>query len=450
MPTSQQHILQISELNRKVKFILESEMRTVWLTGEISNFIAASSGHWYLSLKDAKAQVKCAMFKGSNRYVRITPKNGNQVLVKANVTLYEPRGDYQLIIEQMEDAGEGLLQQKYQQLKAQMAAKGLFSQTHKKSLPTYINTVGVITSPTGAAIRDIISVLERRQPNMRIVIYPTLVQGNTAAIDIQRAIELANTRNECDVLIVGRGGGSLEDLWAYNESPVVDAIFASTIPVVSAVGHEIDHSLADLVADIRAATPSAAAELVSKDSEQHQHQLVQFAKRIKLIAIKTLANKKQQCNFMHHRLLQTHPKNQVAIQQQRVDELTRKLYQLTKQRLLRTKVAHGNIVSRLQQQSPQSKLSTLQFQQSQLTKQLTQHIQILLQKKQTAFGSVIDQLHIVSPLATLARGYSISRNSNGDIIRNIKKLSVGDAITTQVADGKIVSEITEIAPKQSD
>lgn len=450
MPTSQQHILQISELNRKVKFILESEMRTVWLTGEISNFIAASSGHWYLSLKDAKAQVKCAMFKGSNRYVRITPKNGSQVLVKANVTLYEPRGDYQLIIEQMEDAGEGLLQQKYQQLKAQMAAKGLFSQTHKKSLPTYINTVGVITSPTGAAIRDIISVLERRQPNMRIVIYPTLVQGNTAAIDIQRAIELANTRNECDVLIVGRGGGSLEDLWAYNESPVVDAIFASTIPVVSAVGHEIDHSLADLVADIRAATPSAAAELVSKDSEQHQQQLVQFAKRIKLIAIKTLANKKQQCNFMHHRLLQTHPKNQVAIQQQRVDELTRKLYQLTKQRLLRTKVAHGNIVSRLQQQSPQSKLSTLQFQQSQLTKQLTQHIQILLQKKQTAFGSVIDQLHIVSPLATLARGYSISRNSNGDIIRNIKKLSVGDAITTQVADGKIVSEITEIAPKQSD
>mgnify|MGYP000698788708 CR=1 FL=1 len=260
----QQHILQVSELTKKVRFILENEINRVWLCGEISNFVAASSGHWYLSLKDSKSQIRCAMFKGANRNVRLTPRNGQQVLVRAKVSLYEPRGDFQLIIEQMEDAGEGLLRQKYEQLKQQLNAEGLFAQFNKKSIPTHIKTVGVVTSPTGAAVKDILTVLRRRNPTINVIIYPAIVQGQQGTSDIVHAINVANERAECDVLIVGRGGGSLEDLWNFNEEAVVRAIYQGTIPVISAVGHEIDTTLCDYVADLRVATPSAAAELVSQ------------------------------------------------------------------------------------------------------------------------------------------------------------------------------------------
>ena len=281
---SQQHILQVSELTKKVRFLLESELNTVWLCGEISNFICAGSGHWYLSLKDSKAQVRCAMFKGNNRRVRLSsnvasnslssslpnslPRNGQQVLVRAKVSLYEPRGDFQLIIEQMEDAGEGLLRQQYEQLKNKLNIEGLFSSHTKQTIPEHVRCVGIITSPTGAAVKDILTVLKRRNPSIKAIIYPALVQGEYAAADITHAINLANVRQECDVLIIGRGGGSLEDLWSFNEESVVRAIYQSKLPTISAVGHEIDTTLADYTADLRAATPSAAAELVSQDNSE--------------------------------------------------------------------------------------------------------------------------------------------------------------------------------------
>jgi exodeoxyribonuclease VII large subunit len=247
-------IFTVTRLNQTVRSLLEREMGQVWITGEISNFTQPASGHWYFTLKDDTAQVRGAMFRNSNRRVTFRPQHGQQVLVRASVTLYDPRGDYQIIVESMQPAGEGLLQQKYEQLKAALSAEGLFDQQFKQPLPTPAHCIGVITSKTGAALHDILHVLRRRDPSLPVVIYPTAVQGDDAPGQIVRAIELANARQECDVLIVGRGGGSLEDLWSFNDERVARAIFASRIPVVSAVGHETDVTIADFVADLRAPT----------------------------------------------------------------------------------------------------------------------------------------------------------------------------------------------------
>lgn len=242
-------IFTVSRLNQTVRLLLEQEMGQVWISGEISNFTQPSSGHWYFTLKDDTAKYAARWFRNSNRRVTFRPQHGQQVLVRANITLYEPRGDYQIIVESMQPAGEGLLQQKYEQLKAKLQAEGLFDQQCKQSLPTPAHCVGVITSKTGAALHDILHVLKRRDPSLPVIIYPTAVQGDDAPGQIVRAIELANARNECDVLIVGRGGGSLEDLWSFNDERVARAIFASRIPVVSAVGHETDVTIADFVGD---------------------------------------------------------------------------------------------------------------------------------------------------------------------------------------------------------
>src|SRR5471032_2468606 len=251
-------IFTVSRLNQTVRQLLENEMGQVWLSGEISNFSQPSSGHWYFTLKDDRAQVKCAMFRNTNRRTTFRPQNGQQVLVRATITLYEPRGDYQLIAESMQEAGDGLLQQKFDLLKQQLAAEGLFDAQFKQPLPSPAKCVGVITSSSGAALHDVLNVLKRRDPSLPVIIYPTAVQGVDAPMQIVRAIQLANAREEVDILIVGRGGGSLEDLWSFNDERVARAIFASRIPIVSAVGHETDVTIADFVADLRAPTPSAA------------------------------------------------------------------------------------------------------------------------------------------------------------------------------------------------
>ncbi|HCM47088.1 MAG TPA: exodeoxyribonuclease VII large subunit [Colwellia sp.] len=442
---SQQHILQISELTKKVRFILESELNTVWLTGEISNFIAASSGHWYLSLKDAKSQVKCAMFKGSNRRVRlstgVTPSNGQQVLVRAKVSLYEPRGDFQLIIEHMEDAGAGLLRQQYEQLKNKLNAQGIFDLSHKKKLPKHINCVGIITSPTGAAVKDILTVLKRRNPNIKAIIYPSLVQGEYAQGDICHAIKSANSRNECDVLIVGRGGGSLEDLWPFNEESVVQAIYNSVLPIISAVGHEIDTTLSDYVADLRAPTPSAAAELVSNNSSELLNHVVMLKQRLikaqqdKLVY---LANKQ---NYLQHRLSQVHPEQQLQLQQQKADELSLRLKQAIKRNILQIKNKPAQLDQRLLQQSPIKKIQLKQEKTSQNMYRLTQAMQNLIQHKSEVFVNFIEQLQLVSPLATIARGYSVTRNKKNEVITKVEQLSSDEQISVQLSDGSINAKV---------
>ncbi|MBA6335926.1 exodeoxyribonuclease VII large subunit [Colwellia sp. BRX8-7] len=442
-----QHILQISELTRKVKFMLESELNTVWLCGEISNFIAASSGHWYLSLKDSKSQVRCAMFKGNNRRVRLvggsTPRNGQQVLVRAKVSLYEPRGDFQLIIEMMEDAGEGLLRQQFEQLKSKLNAQGLFAQQFKQAIPKNINTVGIVTSPTGAAVKDIISVLQRRNPAITIVIYPALVQGDHAKNDIVHAIDIANQREECQVLIVGRGGGSLEDLWSFNEEDVVNAIFHSRIPIISAVGHEIDTTLSDLVADLRAPTPSAAAELVSQDNSELQSRLQELSKRAQQLFTQKVKQEKSDLQNLNHRLTQVHPERKLQQHQQKSDELNIRLDKAINRELARFKQKPEKLVRDLQHVDPTKVIIQHQSTLRHLDDRLQRALDVSVKNKSEHFVSIIEQLHIVSPLATIARGYSVSRNSHQQIVRTKDQVSIGDEISIQVSDGRILSQVID-------
>ncbi len=314
-------------------------MGQVWISGEISNFTQPASGHWYFTLKDDTAQVRCAMFRNSNRRVTFRPQHGQQVLVRANITLYEPRGDYQIIVESMQPAGEGLLQQKYEQLKAKLAAEGLFDQQFKQPLPSPAHCVGVITSKTGAALHDILHVLKRRDPSLPVVIYPTAVQGEDAPEQIVRAIELANARQECDVLIVGRGGGSLEDLWSFNDERVARAIFASRIPVVSAVGHETDVTIADFVADLRAPTPSAAAEMVSRNQLELLRQVQAMQQRLEMAMDYYLAGRNRRFTLLHHRLQQQHPQLRLARQQTVLERLQQRMQNALDTQLKRASVA---------------------------------------------------------------------------------------------------------------
>lgn len=440
-----QHILQVSELTKKVRFILESELNTVWLTGEISNFVAASSGHWYLSLKDSKSQVRCAMFKGNNKRVRLantsTPRNGQQVLVRAKVSLYEPRGDFQLIIEQMEDAGEGLLRQQYEQLKNKLNAQGIFAQEHKKLIPKHIQTVGIVTSPTGAAVKDIITVLKRRNPNIQIIIYPALVQGEYASNDICHAISQANYRKECDVLIVGRGGGSLEDLWPFNEESVVHAIYHSIIPIISAVGHEIDTTLTDFVADLRAPTPSAAAELVSTNASELLEKIERLTVDLRAAITRKNMLLTQAYNHLEHRLSRVHPEQQLQMHQQKSDELKLRLTQAIARSMTQVKIQPMQLQQRLNLLSPDKKITDNKLQVQQLTQRLIHATQHSVQYKGELFVHAIEQLHLVSPLATIARGYSVTRNAQMKVITSITQVSQGEEISIQIKDGTISAKV---------
>ncbi len=443
------NILSVSRLNAEVRLCLEKNIGIVWLTGEISNFTAATSGHWYLSLKDNQSQVKCAMFRGNNRRVTFKPKNGDQVLVRARVSMYEPRGDYQLILESMQPEGDGRLQQAFEQRKQALAAEGLFAQTAKQALSDQPKRVGIITSKTGAALHDILNVLKRRDPSLPVVIYPTLVQGQDAAVSIAQAIGRANSRHECDVLIVGRGGGSLEDLWCFNEEIVVRTIAASQIPIVSAVGHEVDVTIADFVADVRAPTPSAAAELVSRDLSYRLQQYQQREQALKN-AIGTLLYRQQRALTQHeHRLSHQHPRRRLQQQSQHIDELQRRIHQgLTKQ-LSRYNHQLNALDSRLQRVTPEHRIHQHQAQLAQHHQRLVHAMNSQLSHAQQRLLTLVATLDAVSPLATLSRGYSISRDSDGRIINNINQLHEGDILRTQLSNGEITSVVQQRHPSQS-
>lgn len=396
--TTTRTIYTISELNQMVRSLLEDAFPPLWVEGEISNFSCPSSGHWYFSLKDSGAQIRCAMFQGRNRAIGFQPENGAHVLVRGRISLYEPRGDFQLIADFMEEAGDGALRRAFELLKERLATEGLFDPAHKKPLPALPNAIGVVTSPTGAAIRDILSVLKRRFPSIPVIIYPTAVQGNQAAQQIAQAIQIANIRQECDVLIVARGGGSLEDLWSFNEENVARAIYASEIPIVSAVGHEIDFTIADFVADQRAPTPSAAAELVSPDKAEWLQQLNKLARNL-IRQIDTHIERHQQ-TLAHLIKRLRHPGQQIQDRFQRLDDL--------EQRLQRA----------------------WQFQ---------------LHRKQQALANLSRALDAVSPLATLARGFSIiTIEKSGDILRTAKQINVGDKITARLPKSQIFCAIEKI------
>ncbi|BBV08831.1 TPA: exodeoxyribonuclease VII large subunit [Providencia stuartii] len=437
-------IYSVSKLNQAVRELLDRQMGKIWLTAEISNFSQPSSGHWYLTLKDDKAQVRAAMFRGQNARVTFRPQNGQQVLVRASVTLYEPRGDYQIIIESMQPAGEGLLQQRFELLKQMLGAEGLFDVTHKQPLPSPAKRIGVITSATGAALHDILHILRRRDPSLPVVIYPTAVQGDQAPAQIARAIELANQRGECDVLIVGRGGGSLEDLWAFNEEIVARAIFASQLPIVSAVGHETDITIADFVADVRAPTPSAAAELVSRNQVELIRQLHSAQQRLEMAMDYYLAGQQQRFSRLQHRLQQQHPQLRLARQQHQLSLLNQKLTQTITRRLQTAQLRHDQLQRRLSQQDLRPQLQrqhrSLQQTQYHLQNMMTE----LLNSYKQRFAVACSKMETVSPLATLARGFSISETSDGAVLKKTSQVKLGQKLKTRLNDGWVESEVTDI------
>ncbi|EIO4080807.1 TPA: exodeoxyribonuclease VII large subunit [Vibrio parahaemolyticus] len=437
-----QNIFTVSRLNAEVRLLLENEMGIVWLVGEISNFSAPVSGHWYLTLKDSRAQVKCAMFRGNNRRVTFKPANGNQVLVKARLSLYEPRGDYQLIIESMQPEGDGRLQQEFEELKMKLAAEGLFAQTNKLPLPEHPKRVGIITSKTGAALYDILDVLKRRDPSLPVVIYPTMVQGDDAAIQIAQAIGRANSRNECDVLIVGRGGGSLEDLWCFNNEILARTIAASQIPIISAVGHEVDMTIADFVADVRAPTPSAAAELVSRDNSHKDQSLV--AKQHKLASAMRyyLSQQKQQSAQLLHRLERQHPSYQLQRQSQQLDELDMRLRRAMQRFIDTRQQAVERKHHRLQLNSPAKHLAQQKSRLERVEHKLLDAMdrKLLTMRHQLAIAA--EKLDTVSPLATLKRGYSITQTEQGKVVTSADDVKTGDLLVTRLANGEIHSTVS--------
>ncbi|EON89678.1 exodeoxyribonuclease VII large subunit [Plesiomonas shigelloides] len=434
-------IFTVSRLNQAVRLLLESQLTQIWISGEISNLSMPVSGHWYFTLKDLQAQVRCAMFRTSNRKVTFRPQNGQQVLVRANVTLYEPRGDYQLVVEGMQADGAGDLQQQFEQLKMQLAAEGLFAQSAKKPLPEHPKQVGIITSASGAALQDMLQILQRRDPMLPVVIYPVMVQGNEAPAQIIRALTLANARRECDVLIVGRGGGALEDLLAFNNEAVARAIFASQLPVISAVGHETDVTIADFVADLRAPTPSAAAELVSRDQQALLTRLSQSQHRLQQAAIRQLQRQQQHLERLQHRLLRQHPQARLQRQQMQLDDLQHRLQQATERLLQRQQQRTDSLLHRLHTQTPRQRIDRSQQQLDQLTARLSQQTQHLLRQRGQALGLLGARLQAVSPLATLARGYAVVQDEQRQLITSVQQVQAGDSLQIRLSDGVVHSRV---------
>ncbi len=442
---AQRNILTVTQLNRATNQLLSEHFLSVFVEGEISNLSKPSSGHLYFSLKDANAQVRCAMFRPQQRRLAFKPENGKQVVVKAQVSLYEPRGDFQLIVERIEEAGDGALRRAFEALKLKLAEEGLFDTANKKSLPALPKTIGVITSPTGAAIRDILTVLRRRFSAVPVIIYPVAVQGDIAKYEIARAIALANEQKQCDVIILGRGGGSLEDLWAFNEELVARAIFASEIPVISAVGHETDVTIADFVADLRAATPSAAAEHATPDQQEWLSRFIHLETRLQQQLQRKLSQKQQSLNWLSKRLQQQHPGQKLARNAQRMDELELRLNQAMQTRLRHNKSLIDGIIAKLWQHNPVVAINNYKQKQDYLTKRLITVTRHKLERLNQRLLNVSQTLHAVSPLATLNRGYALATHQpSGQIIRSTEQLNPGDMVETRVAKGRFTSQIKVI------
>ncbi|MAS26031.1 MAG: exodeoxyribonuclease VII large subunit [Oceanospirillaceae bacterium] len=433
-------IFTVSQLNQRAKQLLEISFASIRVEGEISSLSRPSSGHWYFTLKDDRAQVRCAMFRSRTALLKFQPKEGDKVELRGKVSLYENRGDYQLIVDAMKPAGEGALLLAFQQLKERLAAAGWFNEEYKKPLPT-AQRVGVITSPTGAAIHDILTVFRRRCPAIEIDLYPTAVQGKEATAQIVAAIERANRDNRVDVLIVGRGGGSLEDLWCFNEEAVAQAIFASAIPVVSAVGHEVDFTIADFVADARAPTPSAAAELLSPDQSQQVQYLTQLRQRLLQGFRRTQQQRRQMINNLSVRV--RGPERALQQLAQQTDQLELRLKRAFQVQNRSRQERLQNLQRNLANQHPERRLKEQRQVLQLLEKQITASMRQQLQKASQQLGSQARLLQGLSPLNVLSRGYSITTDVNQSVIQHADQLSAGDRIRSRLQHGWVESEVLQ-------
>ena len=443
--TTARDIYSVSRLNSEIRRVLETSFPLVWVEGEISNLVTPRSGHSYFSLKDSHAQVRCALFRNRRQLLRFQPKDGDRVLVRARVSLYEARGEFQLIVEHMEPSGEGALLRAFEELKARLEKEGLFNSRRKKPIPEFPRCVGIVTSPTGAALRDILQIMARRWPGMPVIVYPTLVQGDTAPQEIAQALELADARGECDLLILARGGGSLEDLAAFNDEGLARTIAGLETPVISAVGHEIDFTIADFVADRRAPTPSAAAELATPDREHLLQRLAVLHGRLGKAMERLLQRKRVQLDHGRHKLRLLHPRQRLEQRLQLVDDLERRLSQVVR-RLLQSKTQRlQQLQGRLRLQSPERSLALLRQRLKDNERRLHQLMQNLLAKDASRLGTLSRALHAVSPLQTLARGYSITSDAeSGRVITDASSVEPGQTIHTRLARGSLLSRVQKV------
>jgi exodeoxyribonuclease VII large subunit len=434
-------IYSVSRLNREVRVLLERGFGTLWLEGEISNLARPSSGHWYFSLKDAAAQVRCCMFRQRNILSAFAARDGQKVLVRARIGLYEPRGEYQLVIDYMEDAGLGALKRQFEELSAKLAAEGLFAAERKRSLPMIPKRIGVITSPTGAAIRDILHVLARRFAAVPVLIYPVSVQGAAAAAEIVAAVRFAGRHAACDVLILARGGGSLEDLWAFNDEALARAIVASPIPVISGVGHEIDFTIADFAADVRAATPSAAAEIAVPDGDEWLASLSRLAQRLRRGLLRRIEAQRERLRWLIGRAALVSPSARLSQQTQRLDDLEQRMSRALRQILADRRSDLSERRTRLWQSSPVARIRATGARQAALLARLRAAALARLHLARERLSPLVRTLNAVSPLATLDRGYAIVSREGGGILLNAAEAPAGTLIEARLAVGKIRAKV---------
>jgi exodeoxyribonuclease VII large subunit len=477
----------VSRLNKEARIALERGLGVVWVEGELSNFSQPSSGHWYFSLKDRDSQVRCAMFRTKNAALGFTPKAGQHVIARGRVSLYEPRGEYQLIVDHLEEAGVGALQREFERLKAKLAAEGLFASECKRSLPRFPRRIAVITSPTGAAVRDVLNILARRYPPAAVLVHPTPVQGAAAITAIVQALQLASARRECDVVILARGGGSLEDLWAFNDERVARAIRECVIPVVTGIGHEIDFTIADFAADARAPTPSGAAELVAPDSVACLEALARMESRLTACMRRELRAVSSRFSSVGARLKQAHPGIRLTHQAQRVDDLEQRLAGAATAVLHTRRHRLNDAVTRLIQRSPEVLLARraqrlddlrqrltaasgallsarhdrLRDAQSRLMQRSPEHLvqgglrreEVLRARLEHAARQYLSRLShrvelakksldMANPDATLARGFAIVTRADGSLVTDASCVPAGEEIEARLARGRLRARVT--------
>jgi exodeoxyribonuclease VII large subunit len=430
-------VLTPSQLNTLARDLLESAFPLVWVEGELGNVTRPGSGHLYFTLKDARAQVRCAMFKPKSQWLKFVPREGLRVMARGRLTLYEARGDYQLVIDHLEESGEGALRRAFEELKAKLSAEGLFETERKRPLPAHVRRLAVVTSPTGAAVRDVLSVLSRRFPLLEVDVLPVQVQGESAPAQIVAMLKRAGASGRYDAVLITRGGGSLEDLWAFNQESLVRAIAAAPMPVVSAIGHETDFTLADFVADLRAPTPSAAAELLVPDQRDLRTRLSTLERRLRMLHTHRLRQAMQRADRAALRLNALHPQTRLSMLKRRHQEAVRRLHALWRDQQQRRNAALRHAAAVLRANQPQRQLAVLRERLRVLGLRPQACIARTLQRDALKLRGVARSLEAVSPLATVARGYAIVTRADGALVRSIAQVDAGDAVTARLSDGEV-------------
>lgn len=436
--TDESPVLSVSELNRRAKQLLERNFPLMWVSGEVSNFIAAASGHWYFSLKDGNAQVRCAMFRHKSQYLDWQPRNGDQIEARALVTLYEPRGEYQLNVENIRRAGLGALYEAFEKLKARLEREGLFAEARKKPLPAFPGQIGIVTSPAAAALRDVLTTLRRRMPSIPVILYPAPVQGEGAAAKIAEAIRSASSRAECDVLIVCRGGGSIEDLWAFNEEIVARAIHACPIPVVSGVGHETDFTISDFVADRRAPTPTSAAEQASPNRADLRHRVEAMHSRLSRHLQQKMEQRMQQMDYLSRRLI--HPGERLNARLMHLTHLGQRLNNHTGHALAEREWCLQKLAHRLAAAKPD--ITAHEARQRELARRLQLSLSQRMQDCQIGLQRLQANLTHLNPQSVLERGFSMVRSADGKIVYDSEKVAMDEALSITFARGSAEARVT--------